>query len=44
MVVKTDDNGTEAITQSRKEGFDLIICNLAMDCVTGHDVIRVIKN
>jgi CheY-like chemotaxis protein len=41
--VKTVDNGAEAILLSRKEDFDLIICDLAMDKVTGYDVIRAIN-
>ncbi len=42
-MVKTVDNGAEAILLSKKERFDLVICDLAMDKVTGYDVIRAIN-
>ncbi len=42
-MVKTVDNGAEAILLSKKEHFDLVICDLAMDKVTGYDVIRAIN-
>ncbi|MHC4268697.1 MAG: PAS domain S-box protein [Planctomycetota bacterium] len=42
-VVKTVNNGAEAIMLSKKEYFDLVICDLAMDNVTGYDVIKAIN-
>ena len=41
--VKTVGNGTEAILLSKKGNFDLVICDLAMDKVTGYDIIRAIN-
>ncbi|MBC8553563.1 MAG: PAS domain S-box protein [Candidatus Brocadiales bacterium] len=42
-IVKAVNNGTEGIELSRREEFDLVLCDLAMPDVTGHDVIKVLN-
>ncbi len=42
--VKALNNGMEAIELARREDFDLVLCDLAMPGVTGHDVIRALNN
>ncbi len=41
--IKTADNGAEAIELTRREDFDLVLCDLVMPDVTGYDVIRAIN-
>jgi len=41
--VKTVNSGAEAIELSRREAFDLVLCDLAMPEVTGYDVINVLN-
>ncbi len=41
--VKTVNDGAEAIELSRREGFDLVLCDLAMPEVTGYDVIKALN-
>ncbi len=41
--VKSVNNGAEAIELAGKEAFDLVLCDLAMPEVTGHDVIRALN-
>jgi PAS domain S-box-containing protein len=43
-IVKTVGNGTEAIELTKREDFDLVLCDLAMPGVTGYDVIRVLND
>lgn len=42
-VVRTVDNGAEAVNMLRSEDFDLVLCDLAMPGVSGWDVIREIE-
>jgi PAS domain S-box-containing protein len=42
-IVKAVNNGSEAIELNRKEGFDLVICDLAMPEVTGYDIIKTLN-
>ena len=42
-IVKTINNGTDAIELAGKEDFDLILCDLAMPEVTGYDVIKALN-
>ena len=41
--VKAVNSGAEAIEQSRREDFDLVLCDLAMPEVTGYDVIKAVN-
>jgi len=41
--VKTVNGGAEAIELARKENFDLVLCDLAMPEVTGHDVLKALN-
>ena len=41
--VKVVNSGAEAIEQSRREDFDLVLCDLAMPEVTGYDVIKAVN-
>ncbi|MCP4252215.1 MAG: PAS domain S-box protein [Candidatus Scalindua sp.] len=41
--VKVVSNGAEAIELSRREEFDLVLCDLAMPDVTGYDVIKALN-
>ena len=41
--VKTVDNGAEAIELTKKEDFDLVLCDLVMPDATGYDVIKALK-
>jgi len=41
--VKTIDNGTGTIALAGKEGFDLVLCDLAIPDVYGYDVIKAIN-
>ncbi len=41
--VKAVNNGAEAIELSRREEFDLALCDLAMPDVTGYDVIKALN-
>ncbi len=40
--VKSVNSGTEAIKLLKNEGFDLVLCDLIMPGVSGHDVLKVI--
>mgnify|MGYP003964745731 FL=1 len=42
-IVKTVGNGAEAIELAKKEDFDIVICDLTMPGVTGHDVIKALN-
>ncbi len=42
-IVKTVNNGTEAIELARKEQFDLVLSDLAMPGKTGYDVITALN-
>ena len=42
-IVKTVGNGAEAIKLAKKEDFDIVICDLTMPGVTGHDVIKALN-
>jgi len=42
-MVKAVSNGAEAIELAKREDFDLVICDLTMPDVTGHDVIKVLN-
>ena len=42
-VVKTVDNGVEAVVLAGKEDFDLILCDLLMPNMHGYDVIKIIN-
>ena len=41
--VRTVDNGAEAIELAKSEGFDLVLCDLAMPNVYGYDVIKALN-
>ena len=41
--VKTVYNGNDAIELTRKEAFDLVLCDMAMPDVYGYDVIKVLN-
>jgi PAS domain S-box-containing protein len=41
--VKTVDNGADAINMVEGEGFDLVLCDLAMPNVFGYDVVKVLN-
>ncbi len=41
--VKTVDNGADAIKLSKRESFDLVLCDLAMPNVSGYDVIKALN-
>jgi len=41
--VITVDNGADAIKLSKRESFDLVLCDLAMPIVSGYDVIRALN-
>jgi two-component system cell cycle sensor histidine kinase/response regulator CckA len=43
-IVKTVDNGAEAIELTKKEDFDIVMCDLIMPDVTGYDVIKALNN
>ncbi len=40
--VKTVDNGADAINATKVEDFDLVLCDLVMPGVLGHDVIKTL--
>jgi PAS domain S-box-containing protein len=40
--VKTVNNGTVAIELTRREHFDLVLCDLAMPRVSGYDVVKAL--
>ena len=42
-MVKAVSNGAEAIELAKREDFDLVICDLTMPGVTGHDVIKALN-
>ena len=42
-MVKAVSNGAEAIELAKREDFDLVICDLTMPDVTGHDVIKALN-
>ncbi len=42
--VRTVSNGGEAIELSKREAFDLVLCDLAMPGVHGYDVIKAFSN
>jgi len=42
-IVKTVGNGAEAIELAKREDFDIVICDLTMPGVTGHDVIKALN-
>jgi len=42
-IVKVTNNGAEAIELSRREDFDLVLCDLAMPEVNGYDVIKALS-
>jgi len=42
-MVKAVSNGAEAIELAKRGDFDLMICDLTMPDVTGHDVIKVLN-
>ncbi|MCP4254311.1 MAG: response regulator [Candidatus Scalindua sp.] len=42
-MVKTVSNGAEAIELAKREDFDLVVCDLVMPDVTGHDVIKALN-
>jgi PAS domain S-box-containing protein len=41
--VKVVNSGAEAIELSRREDFDIVLCDLAMPEVTGYDVIKAVN-
>ncbi|GAX62150.1 signal transduction histidine kinase [Candidatus Scalindua japonica] len=41
--VLTVNNGANAIKQTEKEGFDLVLCDMAMPEIFGYDVIRALN-
>lgn len=43
-IVKTVGNGAEAIELTKKEDFDLVLCDLSMPDVTGYDVIKALND
>ena len=43
-IVKTVGNGAEAIELTKREDFDIVICDLAMPDVTGYDVIEALND
>ena len=42
-MVKAVSSGAEAIELAKKEDFDIVICDLTMPGVTGHDVIKALN-
>ena len=42
-MVKAVSSGAEAIELAKREDFDLVICDLTMPGVTGHDVIKALN-
>jgi len=42
-VVKTVNNGAEAIELAKVEGFGLVMCDLDMPDITGFDVLKVLN-
>ncbi len=42
-IVKTVNNGTEAIELTKVKSFDLVLCDLIMPGVTGYDVIKALN-
>ncbi len=42
-MVKAVNNGAEAIEMAKREDFDLVISDLAMPDVTGHDVVKALN-
>ncbi|MBT7593239.1 MAG: PAS domain S-box protein [Candidatus Scalindua sp.] len=42
-IVKAVNSGAEAIELSRRDDFDLVLCDLAMPEVTGHDIIKALN-
>lgn len=42
-IVKTVTNGAEAIELTKREDFDLVLCDLVMPDVTGYDVIKALN-
>ncbi len=42
-MVKAVSDGAEAIKLAKREDFDLVICDLVMPGVTGHDVIKTLN-
>ncbi len=42
--VKTVDNGADAINMVEGEGFDLVLCDLAMPNVFGYDVVKTLNS
>jgi len=43
-IVKAVNSGSEAIELSRRENFDLVICDLVMPDVTGYDVVKALND
>jgi two-component system cell cycle sensor histidine kinase/response regulator CckA len=43
-MVKVINNGAAAIELSRREDFDLVICDLVMPDVTGYDVVKALND
>ena len=42
-MVKAVSNGAEAIEMAKREDFDLVICDLTMPDVTGHDIVNALN-
>ena len=42
-MVKTVNNGAEAIELAKVEGFGLVMCDLDMPDITGFDVLKVLN-
>jgi CheY-like chemotaxis protein len=42
-IVKTVENGTDALELAKREGFDIVLCDLIMPDIYGYDVIKALN-
>jgi len=42
-IVKTVDNGAEAVELTEREDFDLVLCDMTMPDITGYEVIKALN-